>query len=136
ADLHLGVDASAVFDLAVLIDAAEVAGAVDATGRIVLDVEEIADELLHREFVAIHVAEREANAGDADLTEFAVLHRLVLARVEDAARISRERHADGDRLVGTQLGQRPSDSRFGRTARIEDAAGPAAPRPPQFLQAR
>ena len=71
ADLHLRVDAAAILDLAVLVDAAEVAGAIDAARRIVLDVEEVADELLHREFVAIHVAEREADAGDADLAEFA-----------------------------------------------------------------
>ena len=70
-------------------------------GRIVLDVEEIADELLHRQFVAIHVAEREADAGDADLAEFAVLHRLVLVRIEDDDRVGRERNADGDRLVRT-----------------------------------
>ena len=99
ADLHLGVDAAAVFDLAVLVDTAEVAGAIDAARRIVLDVEEIADELLRREFVAIHVAEREADAGDADLAELAVLHRLVLVRVEDDDRVGRERNADGDRLV-------------------------------------
>ena len=36
ADLHLRVDAAAVFDLAVLVDAAEVAGAIDAARRIVL----------------------------------------------------------------------------------------------------
>src|SRR5262249_34246825 len=135
ADLHLGVDASAVFDLAVLVDAAEVAGAVDAAGRIVLDVEKIADELLHREFVAIHVTEREADASNADLAEFAVLHRLVLVRVEDDDRISRERLADGDWLFGTQLGQRRSDGRFGRAVRIEDAAVRAIPARHEGLRA-
>ena len=114
ADLHLGVDAAAVFDLAVLVDAAEVAGAIDAARRVVLDVEKIADELLRSEFVAIHVAEREADAGDADLAELAVLHRLVLVRVEDDDRVGRERNADGHRLVGPQFGERRGDGRFGR----------------------
>ena len=71
ADLDLGVDAAAILDLAVLVDAAKVAGAVDAARGVVLDVEEIANELLHGQFVAIDVANRQPDARDADFAELA-----------------------------------------------------------------
>ena len=123
ADLHLGVDAAAIFDLAVLIDAAEIAGAIDAARRIVLDVEEIGDELLHREFVAIHVTERDADAGNADLAELAVFDGFVLARIEDDDRVRREWNTDGHRSVGLELGQRRQLRALGHVPEFHVAVG-------------
>ena len=77
-NLDLGIDAAAVFDLAVRVDPAEIAGPIDTPRRVVLDLQEIADEFLHRQFVAIHVTEREADAGDADLSKFAGMRRFCL----------------------------------------------------------
>ena len=48
ADLHLRVDAAEEIELAVLADAAEVAGAIDVLRRIVGDVQEVGNELLRR----------------------------------------------------------------------------------------
>ena len=136
ANLDLGVDAAAIFDLAVLVDAAEVAGAIDAPRRVVLDLQEIADELLHRQFVAIHVAEREADAGNADLAKFAARDGLVFDRIEDDDRIGRERNADGDRLVRLQLGQGRRNGRFSRAIGIQDPAARAIPARDKILRAR
>ncbi len=135
ADLHLRVDAAAILDLAVLIDAAEIAGAVDASRGIVLDVEKITDELLEGQFVAIHVADRKADARDTDLAKLARRKRPLLGRIEDDDRIGRERNADSDRLVRLQLGECRRDGCFGRTIGIQDAATGAVPARHEILRA-
>ena len=61
ADLHLGVDAAQILDLAGVVDAAEVAGAVDALGGVVGDADEVRNELLGRQLLAVEIA-----GGDAD----------------------------------------------------------------------
>ena len=63
------------------------------------------------------------------------VNRLVLVRIEDDDRVGRERHADGDRLVGTQLGQCRGDGRLGRTVGVEDAAAGLVPARHEILRA-
>ena len=42
--------------------------------------QEIANELLHRQFVAIHVTERQSDARDTDLADLAGRNGLVLVQ--------------------------------------------------------
>ena len=135
ADLHLGVDAAVIFDLATGVDAAEIAGAVDTLGRIVGDAEEIRDELLRRQLVAVHVAGGEPDAGDADFAQFAGRHRARLVGIENDDRIGRQRPADGDRLVRHQFRHRAGDGGFGRAVGIQDGPSGTMPAPHQILRA-
>ena len=61
--------------------------------------QEIANELLHCQVIAIHVTKRQSDASDTDLAELAGRNGLVLVRIEDDDRIGREWYADRDWLV-------------------------------------
>ena len=69
ADLDLRVDPAAVVDLAILIDSTKIAGAIDSAGGIVLDMQEITNELLLRQVIAIDVTKRQSDARDTNLTD-------------------------------------------------------------------
>ena len=135
ANLDLGIDAAVIFDLAVGVDAAEVAGAVDALGRVVGDAEEVGNELLRRQFVAVPIAGRKPDAGNADLTELARLNRPLLVRIENDDRVGRQGPADGDRLARRQFRQAGGDGGFGRAVGVEDGPARAMPTAHQILRA-
>ena len=97
--------------------------------------QEISNELLHRQVIAIHVTKRQSNARDTDLAELAGRNGLVLVRIEDDDRISRERYADRDRLVRPQLGHCRRDGRLGGAVSVENAAAGAIPSGHEILQA-
>ena len=105
AQLHLRVDAAEIFDLALGIDAAEVAGAVDAARGIVGDRQEIGDELGLRQVEAVEIALGDADAGDADLAGIAHRQRLRPLGIEDDDAVGRQRPADGDGLVRATCGR-------------------------------
>ena len=71
AQFDLRVDAAEILDLAVLGEAAEVAGAIDAARRIVRQGEEVPDELRLGELRPVEIALGDADAGDADLARLA-----------------------------------------------------------------
>ena len=135
ADLDLRVDPAAVVYLAVLDDSTKIAGAIDSAGWIVLDMQEIADELLHRQVIAIYVTKRQSDARDTDLAYLAGRNGLVLVRIEDDDRIGRERYADRDRLVRPQLGHCRRDGRLGGAVGVENAAAGAVPLGHEILRA-
>ena len=94
ADLDLRVDAPEVLDLAVVGDPAEVAGAVDPAGRVVRRCQEVGDEGLAGQVLAVHVAAGQPDAGDADLADLAVAAAPAAvsgSRMTD--RVGRQRHA-------------------------------------------
>jgi len=127
AQLHLGVDAPEIFNLAVLVDAAEIAGAIDAARRIVGEGQKIWDELRRIQFGPIEIALGDANAGDADFACGAQLDRLVAQGIENDDRIRRQRPADGDRLFRAQAPQGRGHRGFRRAVTIEQAAAGPTP---------
>ncbi len=127
ADLDLGIDAAMELDLVLVVDAAEVAGAVDALRRVVGDVEEIGNELLLREVRPVEIPGGEPDAGDADLAQRAVVDGAILVLVENDDRIGRQRSADRHRLVRIQLGQRGRDRGLGRAIGVQYRAPGAMP---------
>ena len=114
AQLHLGIDAAEIFDLALVVDAAEVSGAVDAARGIVGEWEEVGDELRFRQFPAVEITFGDADAGDADFTRCAERQGFVALRVKNDDRVSRQRLADGDGLLRAKLAERRGDGGFGR----------------------
>src|SRR5262249_57479913 len=113
ADLHLGVDAALELDLALLVDPAKITGAINAAGRVVRDIEKIGNEFLLREVVAIEIAGRQRNAGNANLTGTARRDGFILVRIENDDGVGRQRPADGHRLVGVKLDKSHGYSRVG-----------------------
>jgi hypothetical protein len=71
ADLDLRVDAPQVVDAAILAQSAEVAGAVEAAGRVRLHADKVVDEGPRRLVRPVQVALRHADARDHDLADLA-----------------------------------------------------------------
>ena len=127
AQFDLRVDAAEILDLAVVGEAPQVAGAIDAAGRIVRQGEEVPDELRLGELRPIEVALGDADAGDADLAGLALHDHDVLLRLEDDDRVGRQGLADRDRLLGIEHAERRGDRRLGRAVAVEQGAAWAAP---------
>jgi len=83
ADLDLRVDAAVKLHLAVIVDAAEIAGAIDALRGVVGDAQEIGNELLLGQIRPVEISGGKPDAGDADFPEPAVFDGLVLVLVEN-----------------------------------------------------
>ena len=121
------VVAAEELDLAVLGQATQVAGAIDATRRVVGQGEEVGDEFRGGEFVAVEIALGHADAGDADLAGFAAAQRRRTLGIEDDDGIGRQRRADGDRLVRAHAPERGGHGGFGRAVAVQQRAALAAP---------
>src|SRR5262249_30097781 len=72
---------------------------------------------------------------DTDLAKLAGWNDLVLVRIEENDRISRERYAYSDRLVGPQLGHCHRDGCLSGAVSVENAAGGAIPSGHESLHA-
>ena len=128
ADLDLQVDPAEVLDLAVRGDPAQVAGAVDAARGVAGNGEEIGDERPGGEVVAVDVALRQPDPGDADLADLAGRQRTVrVVGVEDHRCVGRQRDADRHRPVRFGDGPGRADRRLGRAVDVEEP--PAGPVP-------
>ena len=123
------IDPAEVLDLTGSADPAEIAGTEDPVRRIARDAEEVLDGGPLGEVVAVEVAAGEADAGDADLSGLAGRERAVrVVAVQDGGRVTRQRHAEADRLVGLQLSPGGGDDGGSWTVGAEDP--PAGPVPP------
>ncbi len=136
AQLDLRVDAAEILDLAVIGQATEVAGAIDAARRVVGQREEVPDELLLGQLRPVEVALGDADAGDPDLARLPGRDRNILLGVENDDRIGRQRLADRDRLLGRKNAERRGDGRLGRTIAVEQSAAGTAPALDQRRRAR
>ncbi len=77
-----------VLDLALLVDPAQVAGAVDAPGRVAREPQEVRDERLLGEVVAVDVPAGQPDPGDAELADPAAGQGAVrVVGVEDDDRV-------------------------------------------------
>ncbi len=135
AEFDLRVDAAEILDLAVLGQAAEVAGAIDAARRIVRQGEGVPDELLLSELRPVEIALGDADARDTDFARLASHDRHVLLRLEDDDRTGRQGLADGDVSRRIQHAERRGDGRLGRPVAVEQRAARAAPAPDQRRRA-
>ncbi len=135
ADLHLGVDAAMVLDLAIGIDAAEVAGAVDALRGIVRQAEKIGNEFLRRQVWPVEVTDGDADAGNADLAQFAGRRQLRRIGIEDDDGVGRQRRADGDGAVGRQVAHGGRDRRLRRAVGVQDLAAGLRPARDEIVRA-
>ena len=97
--------------------------------------QEIVNELLPRQVIAIHVTNRQPDARDTDLAELAGRNGLVLVRIEDDDRIGRERYANRDRLVRPELGHCRGDGRLGGAVSVENAVAGTIPMDHEILWA-
>ncbi len=110
ADLDLVVGSAEVDDLAALVDAAEVAGAVEppvavrGRGR-------VPDEPVGRLLRQVHVAERDPRPADADLADLAARH-LAQRVVQEHHGVRGHRATDRDRHAGAQLAPGGGDGRL------------------------
>jgi len=135
ADLHLGVDPAQEFDLAIRVDAPQIAGAVETAGGVIGAVQAIGNEFLRRQVRTVEIPRRQPHTGNRNLARLAVWQLGILLRIENGNRIAGQRAADGDRLAGTQLGAGAGDCRFGRAVGVQDLAPVAVPAPDQTLRA-
>ena len=133
AHLHLVVAAAQALDLALLVDARQVAAAVHA--RIVLAARtRIGQELLGRQLGPPQVAARHARPGDAQLAHLPLRqHRAVLAAYQHA--VVGQRRADGDGLTGQQLGQAGRHRGLGGAVGVVHAPARRGPARRQELRA-
>ena len=81
--LHLGIDASQEFDLAVGVDAAQVAGAVDASRGVVGQMQKIGNEVFFGEIIPVEIAPGQSNAGNGDLARLTVRNGLQVFSQDD-----------------------------------------------------
>src|SRR5438034_900653 len=84
--------------LDVIVDAAEIAGAIDSLGGVVRNIEKIRNELLAGQVLAIEIAGGKPDAGNADLAGRAVRQRRVVVRIENDDGVGGQRGADGHLL--------------------------------------
>src|SRR5215467_13266742 len=96
--------------------------------------QEITNELLSCQVIAIDVTKRQSDACDTYFTELAGRNDLVLLRVEDDNGIGRHRYADRNRLVWLQLDHRCPDSGLGGTVSVEKAAAWTIPSSHEILR--
>ena len=129
ADLDLVVDAAVEDDVAGLVQADRVAGAIQH--GIVDAAERVGDELLGGQFGAAMIALCHAGAADQQFALLADPRRTHLL-VDDVGGVVGDRPADGDGLAGHDLGCGCDHRRLRRPIGVEDA--PARPRP--FLHDR
>src|SRR5215218_7992840 len=114
ADLDLEVDPPVVLDLAPLVDPAQVAGAVDALRRVGRQPDEVRDERLLGQVVAVDVPPGQPDTADAQLADPPEGQGAVrVLRVEDDDRVGGQRHADGHRAVGVDRGPGGGDRGLG-----------------------
>lgn len=130
ADLHLGVGAAQVDDLAALVDAREVTGAVDALVAVL----RVRDEPVGGEVGSVEVAGGHPDSPDAQLAVAALRHRATLV-VEDPRGVRGHRDADGHRATRLQDADRAGDGGLRRAVRVEHAT-PRSPSLDEFGGAR
>ena len=127
AQLHLRIDAAEIFNFAFGVDAAEVAGPINAARWIVGQREEVLDELGLGEFTAVQIALGDANARDAYLAAFAHRQGLIALGVENDNRIGRKRTADRDGFLRGHSPQRRGDGGLCRSVAVQQGAVWARP---------
>jgi hypothetical protein len=121
ADFHLTVDAAEELELALVVEAHEVAGAIEAAPGVL-------NERLGRQLRLVEVAARHPGPADIKLAFLAARDRAHVG-VENESVVTFDAMADGYRTAGLQHGQRRVDGGFRGAIDVEHlAAGPGPPR--------
>ena len=132
----LPVEPAVGLDLAVRVDPAQVAGAEDPTGRVRRDAQEVGDERLLGEVVAVQVAAGEPDTRDADLADLPVREGVERVRhIEDDGAVGGQGDPDGRRLVRVQLGPGGRHGGLGRTVDGQEPPTGLVPTPDEVLGA-
>ncbi len=124
ADLHLGVGAAQILDVAVLGEPPEIAGAIKlAAGRR----EGVVDELVGGQVGPADVPAGHSSATETDLADLAVRHGVAVV-IEQNRCVRRQRLADHHRTARQQFAPNRRHGRLGRPVRVQDP--PPRPAPP------
>ena len=136
ADLDLEVDPPVVLDLALLVDPAQVARAVDAPRRVGREPQEVRDERLLGEVVAVDVPAGQPDPGDAQLADPPAGQGAVrVVGVEDDDRVGGQGHADGHGAVGIDRGPGGGDRGLGGPVDVEEPPARPVPAHDQVVRA-
>ena len=127
AQLDLGIDAAEEFNLALVVDAAEIAGAVNAGRGIVREPEKVGDKLRFGQVRPVEIAFGNADAGNADFARFVQRQGCVLLRVKNDDAVSRQRLTDGHGPARGQFTERGRNRRFRRPIGVEELAPRRSP---------
>ena len=119
ADLDLVVRPAHVDDLAVAVDATEIARAIDAPAA-------ERDEPIRGLVRQVEVAQGDSRPTDADLADLPVRNRIPIGVQQDHG-IRRQRPPDGDGPTGQQLAPGRGDRGFGGAVGVQHAAARLAP---------